>query len=48
MVLNYDFMSKEDELDRKNPVLSMKDESTGKGFMLALGRKGVGEGKDME
>ena len=47
-VLNYHFMSTEDEQNGRNPVLGMKDESTGNRVMRAVGRKGVGEGTEME
>ena len=48
MVMNYHFMSTEDEKNGKNPVLHMKDESTGNRYMRAVGRKGLGEGNEME
>ena len=50
IVMNYHFMSTEDERNGKNPVLSIKDESTGNRYMRAVGKKGVGatDGTDME
>ena len=45
MVLNYHFMSTRDAENGKNPVLAMKDESTGNRYMRAVGKKGV---EDME
>jgi len=41
MVLNYHFMSTRDAENGKNPVLAMKDESTGNRYMRAVGHKGV-------
>ena len=48
--MNYHFMNTKDEHNGKNPVLSMKDESTGNRYMRAVGKKGVGiaSGTDME
>ena len=48
IVMNYNFMSTEDEKNGKNPVLGMKDESTGNRFMRAVCKKGIGEGTEME
>ena len=45
MVLNYHFMSTRDAENGKNPVLAMKDESTGNRYLRAVGKKGV---EDME
>ena len=45
MVLNYHFMSTCDAENGKNPVLAMKDESTGNRYLRAVGHKGV-EGMD--
>ena len=45
MVLNDHFMSTCDAEHGKNPVLAMKDESTGNRYMRAVGKKGV---EDME
>ena len=45
MVLNYHFMSTRDAGNGKNPVLAMKDESTGNRYLRAVGHKGV-EGMD--
>ena len=41
VVLNYHFMSTRDADNGKNPVLAMKDESTGNRYMRAVGHKGV-------
>jgi len=41
VVLNYHFMSTRDAENGKNPVLAMKDESTGNRYMRAVGHKGV-------
>ena len=43
MVLNYHFMSTRDAGNGKNPVLAMKDESTGNRYLRAAGKKGVGD-----
>jgi hypothetical protein len=50
ILMNYHFMSTKDEQNGKNPVLNMKDESTGNRYMRAVGKKGVGitDGNDME
>ena len=41
VVLNYHFMSTRDAENGRNPVLAMKDESTGNRYMRAVGHKGV-------
>ena len=41
MVLNYHFMSTRDAENGDNPVLAMKDESTGNRYLRAVGQKGV-------
>ena len=41
MVLNYHFMSTQDQDNSENFVLAMKDESTGNWYLRAVGRKGV-------
>ena len=41
MALNYHFMSTRDAENGKNPVIAMKDESTGNRYMRAVGHKGV-------
>ena len=41
IAISYAFMSTEDEKSGKNPVLMMKDESTGARYMRAAGRKGI-------
>ena len=43
MVLKDHFMSTCDAENGKNPVLAMKDESTGNRYMRAVGKKGVGD-----
>ena len=39
IVMNYHFMSTEDEKNWKNPVLGIKDENTGNRYMRAVGKK---------
>ena len=41
--MDYGYMSKQDEEDKKNPMLVMVDESTGERFARMAGQKGVGE-----
>ena len=41
MVLNYHFMSTRDAENGDNPLLAMKDESTGNRYLRAVGQKGV-------
>jgi len=41
MVLNYRFMSTQDQDNDENLVLAMKDESTGNRYLRAVGQKGV-------
>ena len=41
MVLNYHFISTQDQDNSENPVLAMKDESTGNRYLRAVGQKGV-------
>ena len=41
MALNYHFMSTRDAENGDNPVLAMKDESTGNRYLRAVGQKGV-------
>ena len=45
MVLNYHLMNTCDAENGKNPALAMRDESTGIGYLRAVGKKGV---EDME
>ena len=46
--MDYVFMSKKDRAEGKNPVLAMIDERSGAVFARAVGRKGVGENREME
>jgi hypothetical protein len=46
--MDYFFMSQDEEKASENPLLLMVDESTGLRYMRAVGRKGTGDGKEME
>ena len=46
--MDYFFMSQEEEKASRNPLLVMLDETTGNKYMRAVGRKGMGESRDME
>ena len=41
-------MSKEEEKASDNPMMVMVDEETGNRYMRAVGKKGLGEGAEME
>ena len=46
--MDYFFMGQEGEKASECPMLVMVDESTGNCYMRAVGRKGLGEGREME
>ena len=46
--MDYFFMSQEDERASANPLLLLDDEANGNKYMRAVGRKGLGEGNEME
>ncbi|MDA8584228.1 hypothetical protein N9L68_08325 [bacterium] len=46
--MDYHFMSQEDEGASRNPLLNMVDEASGNLSPRACGRKGTGEGAEME
>ena len=46
--IDYFFMSVEEEKASANPMMVMIDEQNGNKYMRAVGRKGLGEGADME
>ena len=46
--MDYFFMSQQDEKAHEYPMLLVIDESTDYRYMRAVGKKGLGEGKEME
>ena len=46
--MDYFFMSQEEEKASENPLMVMVVESTGKRYMRAVGKKGLGEGNEMD
>ena len=46
--MDYFFMSEEEQQASENPLIIMVDESTGNKYMRAVGKKGLGEGNEME
>ena len=46
--LDYFFMSKEEEIASKNPLMVMVDEHTQNKYMRAVGQKGLGENREMD
>ena len=46
--MDYFFMSQEEEKASDNPMIVVLDEANGNRYMRAVGRKGLGEGKEME
>ncbi len=46
--MDYFFMSQEEEKASQNPMIVMLDEETGNRYARAVGRKGLGNGSDME
>ena len=48
IAMDYFFLAREGERASEFPMLVMVDEETGNKYMRAVGRKGLGEGKEME
>ena len=46
--MDYFFMSQEEEKACENSLIVMVDESTGNKYMRAVGKKGIGEGNEMD
>ena len=46
--MDYFFMSKEEEKASQNPLIVMLDEEHGNRYMRAVGKKGLGEGNEMD
>ena len=46
--MDYFFMRQEDEKASKNRMLVMFDEQNGNKYMRAVGKKGLGDGQEME
>ena len=46
--MDYFFMSQEEEKACENPLIVMVDEDTGNKYMRAVGKKGTGEGNEMD
>ena len=46
--MDYFFMSQDEEKASANPLMVMVDESNGNKYMRAVGKKGLGEGNEMD